>query len=155
MHRRTTARLHFHCLCLALLCGALAGCTEGPAKVAWSFHRALLLRDCARALDLLSERTRAELARRAHAAAAASGGALPGEAATMICQGDLALYQSRDLSGRDAAEVEQIQVQEGATRAVVQVTLAGEAYPTTLVRESDAWRIELDFGEGKDAAPAG
>lgn len=151
MHRRTTERL----LCLALLCGALSGCQKGPSKVAWDFHRALLQRDCETALALLSQRTRAELARRAHAAFEASGGALPDKAAAMICQGDLSIYRSRDLSGRDVAEVEQIRVSEGAQRAVVQVTLAGVTYPTTLVREADAWRIELDLGGSEPRAPAG
>lgn len=151
MHRSTTERL----LLLGLLCAALSGCQQGPSKVAWDFHRALLQRDCEAALKLLSLRTREELARRAHAAFEASGGALPDRAAAMICQGDLALYRSRDLSGRDVAQVEQILVSKEAMRAVVQVTLAGVTYPTTLVRESDAWRIELDFGGGEVQAPAG
>ena len=40
MYRRTTGRLFL----LALACAALTGCQPRPEKVAWEFHRALLMR---------------------------------------------------------------------------------------------------------------
>lgn len=154
MYRRRTDTV-LRLLCLALLCLTLPGCTQGPSKVAWDFHRALFMRDCEKAFKLLSLQTRTELERRAQAASEASGGALPDKASTMICQGDLAFYQSSDLSGRDVVEVERVMVPEDATRAIVNITLSGQRYPMTLVREAEGWRIELDLekGEVSEATP--
>ncbi len=150
MHRRTTSRLFL----LALACAALTGCQPRPEKVAWEFHRALLMRDGEKALSLLSQKTRDELTRRAHQASVASGGALPDKAAAMICQGDLSLYRSRDLAGRDVVKVEPIQLPEGARRAEVEVTLAGVPYLTLLVREEGGWRVELMAGAGDSGSGA-
>ncbi|MDR0965367.1 MAG: hypothetical protein LBM75_02485 [Myxococcales bacterium] len=153
--RRTRTQRFSGLVGLALLSLALAGCTQSPSKVAWDFHRALFLRDCARALQLLSTRTRGELERRARAASEASGGSLPDKPATMICQGDLSLYRSANLSGLDVVQVEPVALPEGASRAVVQVTIAGEQYPMDLTREAEGWRVDLDLARAPQLVPAG
>ena len=127
-------------------CSPLQTPFDTPEKAAHEFHKKLLLNDCKGAFALLSEDTRKRLSDAAKSAADKAG-ALPKSPEVMICQGDTALYGSRELSGDDAVQVRLIQAPEGEQqdKAVVGVTIAGKEWPTQLIKEADGkWHVHLD-----------
>lgn len=125
---------------------ALCACA-GPVDSVVHFHRALVFRDGKTALGLLSEATRAELARRAAAAREASAGVIAADPAEMIVQGDLSIYPDPGPTGAQAASAKLVSEQQ--ERAEVEVSIGEERHRVLLVRETGGWRLELPL-----AAPA-
>jgi hypothetical protein len=119
---------------------ALSACA-GPVDTVVKFHRALVYRDGKAALGLLSEATRAELAKRAAAAREVSAGVIAADPAEMIVQGDLSIYPDPGPTGAQAVSAKLVSEQQD--RAEVEVTIGEERHRVALVRESGGWRLEL------------
>ncbi|GEM_PF-1394828 len=131
--------------CLAAACTPLQSPFANPEKTVRDFHRNLLFRDCKHALEQLTDGTRAKIAQLSKLAAQQSGGAIADDPAAMICQGDVTLYRSEELSGDDVVKVTLTSRDDQAGKAVVTAVIGGKEWPTALIRDAAGdWKIDLE-----------
>lgn len=121
----------------------LAACAQ-PTGVAVQFHDALAAHNGARAFELLSARTQAELTRAATAAHAVSDRAIPDDPALMIVLGDMSLYPTTTPAKPHVAQATLIAV--NGPHAKVSVRIRDATHDMELVRENRRWRVDLPIG---------
>ena len=120
---------------------------DGPAEAYTSFSKAVQRGDWKAAYSALSQETQQRLAARAKESAAASGGAIKDDPASFA-------FSS---APRPEPVTEVKVVRQDGDRAVLVATAGGHTQKVSMVRENNAWKIELteklNGSEGAAAKP--
>ena len=120
---------------------------DGPAEAYTSFSKAVQRGDWKAAYSALSQETQQRLAARAKEIAAASGGAIKDDPASFA-------FSS---APRPEPVTEVKVVRQDGDRAVLVATAGGHTQKVSMVRENNAWKIELteklNGSEGAAAKP--
>lgn len=118
-----------------------AGCrkADSPEQAYLAFVDAVERSDEKAAWQKLSDRTRAELERRAAEVAGKSGGAVRPDAAALAFS----------FTGRAAGVTKVSTVSVEGDRAVVAVTLGGRTENVPMVREQGSWKVDPPLAEQK------
>lgn len=140
----------FFSLIAAAICTLQLSCTplqtpfDTPEKAVRDFHKALLFSDCKTAFRKLTDDSKKLLKDKAtREAAKAKGSGINDNAASMICQGDFAIYRSQELSGDDAVDVKLVSMTDD-NRAVVSVGYGNQTWNTAVVKNPEGkWEIDL------------
>ena len=120
---------------------------DGPAEAYTSFSKAVQRGDWKAAYSALSQETQQRLAARAKEIAAASGGAIKDDPASFA-------FSS---APRPEPVTEVKVVRQDGDRAVLVATAGGHTQKVSMVRENNAWKIDLteklNGSEGAAAKP--
>ena len=120
---------------------------DGPAEAYTSFSKAVQRGDWKAAYSALSQETQQRLATRAREIAAASAGAIKDDPASLA-------FSS---APRPEPLTEVKVVRQDGDRAVLVATAAGHTQQVSMVRENNAWKIDLteklNGSEGAAAKP--